>query len=962
MFHNETTELQGSVARVLNGSRTAAFNGGRSVRARDVCQDEVTLWLTVVLPYLPEPKQSRSQLLELKGVWQCATCSYSGKGCLKSGGRSKDPIPFDPNKYNESKYAKFAHCRNCWFDNPSKWPSKKRCLTSTLRDAAERLDSMKLQEMKKLRNNLKKIVKSWSGRTRGKSGGKKDRLPINDKAMGTCSDAIVQLHGTLELPIKRHALKRLRTDIELRANVQSHMISPRLYRGDTSSIQSLLLRCSSESTSVQIQSFQRWFQREIGESCNGLTGLIALFAVMGLASTSERLTEKTEAYDELKSASQGSKTLSDYLHYFRGIVVELEIVLRSKLDADLTVHLYLLGMQKTVREKFQELYSTQHPGEEYSWRHVYSLNETLKDLSVSTLASKTSDKKARQAIAAIAAGMELEQETEVRHQRRQQFDSGKKGPMCCKCGNETSQQPHPWYLCRAFTGRVAERPIGSKKYKLTDVTLRDSQEGREVRGVPYYERPENASNQYYHQQGFHDTPTAAKHRKMDAWIVGGRQGRPPKLRDDDKDLKKRYLNCLSVVAGHPHGDSPPGERKSKKAKKGNGGQIAAVAKGKVSSQTIQSKMKELFGAISSSSSNEISREGTAEKLRVLTALSPGIQVRDQSLADWPEVCETEQTDETKYTHIAAAVSECGNSGLAAAMSMTREEASRVDEILDHLASHRAHGQTSAVTDSSHRGGRSDIMTDGETDSEYRHRQPLLSHEPLSSVDSKLLSVLWEDPGDSEDEDSDAVAASVALPRHVRFEDDEEERPRKRLKKLAAVESGCECPPTKGTTCASHRSMQLLFQLKEAQDGKNYLKVDETNDTGACLNYMVLDLALAINDKCPECVVDKGKYVSAKITYSADAGEMARVGFIKLKFIVRNKSKQEVQIVRRYELLTKCILQCIHGMKSQSIERGFLDVHAQESSATMSPETYCAREPSVNVFPVVRQANHLELSF
>ena len=25
MFHNETTELQGSVARVLNGSRTAAF-------------------------------------------------------------------------------------------------------------------------------------------------------------------------------------------------------------------------------------------------------------------------------------------------------------------------------------------------------------------------------------------------------------------------------------------------------------------------------------------------------------------------------------------------------------------------------------------------------------------------------------------------------------------------------------------------------------------------------------------------------------------------------------------------------------------------------------------------------------------------------------------------------------------------------------------------------------------------
>ena len=432
IFNSETDELQGSVARVLNGSRSAAFNGGRSVSARDVCQDEVTLWLTVVLPYLPEPKPKRSQLLELKGVWQCATCPYSGQGCLKSGGRSKDPI-VDLTKYSEKLYRKYAHCRNCWFDSPDKWPAEKPCLTSSLRDSAERLDSMKLPEMEKLRTSLKKIVKSWSAKST--KSGRKDRLSINDKAMGTCSDTIVQLHGILELPIKRHALKKLRTDIELRANVQSHMISPRLYRGDTSSIQSLLLRCSSESTSVQIQSFQRWFVREIGESCNGLTGLIALFAVMGLASTSERLTEKTEAYDDLKSATQGSRSLSDYLHYFRGIVVELEIVLRSKLDPDLTVHLYLLGMQKTVREKFQELYSTQHPGEEYSWRHVYSLNETLKDLSVSTLASKTNDKKARHAIAVLAAGMEREQETEVRQQRQQQFNSGSKITMCCKCGN-----------------------------------------------------------------------------------------------------------------------------------------------------------------------------------------------------------------------------------------------------------------------------------------------------------------------------------------------------------------------------------------------------------------------------------------------------------------------------------------------------------------------------------------------
>ena len=132
-------------------------------------------------------------------------------------------------------------------------------------------------------------------------------------------------------------------------------------------------------------------------------------------------------------------------------------------------------------------------------------------------------------------------------------------------------------------------------------------------------------------------------------------------------------------------------------------------------------------------------------------------------------------------------------------------------------------------------------------------------------------------------------------------------------------------------------------------------IDETNDTDACLNYMILDLALAINEKCTECVVDKGKY-------SADAGEMARVGFVKLKFVICNRNKQEVEVVYRYELLTKCILQCIHGMKSQSLERGFMNVHAQESSATMDPETYCMRDPAVNVFPVVRQANHLGLSF
>ena len=44
MFHNETTELQGSVARVLNGSRTAAFMRELSIVGSI---EDITMYQTV---------------------------------------------------------------------------------------------------------------------------------------------------------------------------------------------------------------------------------------------------------------------------------------------------------------------------------------------------------------------------------------------------------------------------------------------------------------------------------------------------------------------------------------------------------------------------------------------------------------------------------------------------------------------------------------------------------------------------------------------------------------------------------------------------------------------------------------------------------------------------------------------------------------------------------------------------
>ena len=171
-----------------------------------------------------------------------------------------------------------------------------------------------------------------------------------------------------------------------------------------------------------------------------------------------------------------------------------------------------------------------------------------------------------------------------------------------------------------------------------------------------------------------------------------------------------------------------------------------------------------------------------------------------------------------------------------------------------------------------------------------------------------------------------------------------------------------CEPSIGLNGASHRSLTMLAELKKPLSKGTYLAYQETLDTGAGLDYMVLDVAEALCKFCPNIVMKKERYKVPLTTIAADEGQMQRVGYIKVKVIMRNNKGQDIEVQRRYEILTKCILIAIRGMQGQSQDRGFLDVHSQDSSATMTPETYTVRDPMTNIFPLVRANNHLEPSF
>ena len=171
-----------------------------------------------------------------------------------------------------------------------------------------------------------------------------------------------------------------------------------------------------------------------------------------------------------------------------------------------------------------------------------------------------------------------------------------------------------------------------------------------------------------------------------------------------------------------------------------------------------------------------------------------------------------------------------------------------------------------------------------------------------------------------------------------------------------------CEPSVGRNGSSHRSLTMLAKLKKPIAKGDYLAYQETLDTGAGLDYMVLEIVEAMVKYCPDVIVEKKRYAVPLTTVAADEGQMQRVGFIKVKVIIRNNKGQDVEVQRRYEVLTKCILIAIRGMLGQSQDRGFLDVHSQDTSPTMTAETYTVRDPATNFFPIVRANNHLEPSF
>ena len=171
-----------------------------------------------------------------------------------------------------------------------------------------------------------------------------------------------------------------------------------------------------------------------------------------------------------------------------------------------------------------------------------------------------------------------------------------------------------------------------------------------------------------------------------------------------------------------------------------------------------------------------------------------------------------------------------------------------------------------------------------------------------------------------------------------------------------------CAPTEGESGGSHRSIRIMFKLADATEKGTHLVVEETNDTAASLHYMVVALAAAIVEKCPDCVVDRKRYKTPQVTFAADSGQMQRVGYIKLKFVVRDVDQEEREFTRRYEVLTTCILQCIHGIQSQSEERGFLDINNVQTSSTSPKEHYVTREPANVRIPLFRSTNHLLCSF
>ena len=1136
-------EVSGYLGRIISGERSASRNGGRSVELRDQYIDQLSLWITVINPFLPSPSEVKPSTVPLSGRWQCGTCSYEGKGCLKSGERAKEPLIFVPGDTDPAisagdKWGKYAHCRNCWFEFPEKAPSPKVHLTTEIRTKAKKLNSLTEDELLKLLDKVKGVVKRFCKTSGGttKKGTKftKTKVYVNSKPLSNAKNDILETYGTLTLPMQRKDLKALKSDIELRANLQIHQLDPSINHADTSAIQSLLLQSSSEATATQIREFQRWFTEQIGKSSSNLMGHAAIFAAMHLASSAERLSETKDAYEELKNVKQGNRNLRDYMAKFREVINELEVVTKRKPDDDLTVHFYVLGMSPSVQTKFNERYSSQYPGEKYSWTNVHKLNETLRELNHTT-AAVIVDSAARKGIKFLASHLNtMETEgrrsdvrtnqttTDKRQNRESDSDfrdrTGKglgKSIVCCKCGNKTSQEPHPWFRCKAIGGRVAERPQGSGQYKMVDLRVLDTSEGKQIEtngglDAAYVNKPEGKEDQYYLKDGFHDSPRADRHRKMDLWILGGKKGPAPKLSSNSKAGRptKATINALQSAKKHsPDGKpNPRGKKKQKTDKTDVSSRISALFAVSMEPEAMSAdpeatRTRQRIVAESAKGSEHLDHGGSA-----LEASNRDLEARENSKNRDFEAKSVKKTkfDENfsfsrtnsavhRHNHVDHVVNQCAkpqhrdssNSGAVKRCSPTPQlpdsdlklvEISKFCDfpqtkpnselaLLPHVDDHVAH-QFAKIQphNSSNRDapmssspalqsfdtesksleiskfgkfsetappftvnsvpfeGHSSIpllfavntgepliykpngvpsSTGGESVSD-KSPSPLRSAPPLtaSDVDANhsatptLLAVSNGDslvptpgPGNTDVVSLREVPPSTAVgpisvenrvnrlfgpsvsteaapldPRADTFMAMRDLVAQMDDKSTEDVDCNTGSVPVVGNDGSSHRSITIKFPLDETKDSGKFLAADETNDTGAGLDYIVLDLAEAIAQKCSGSVIEKQRYAKPQMTLAAENSQMARVGYIKVKGVLINDKKEEIEVVRRYEVLTRCILQLIHGIKAQSEDEGCLGIHNQQSSATMKPETYVIRHPSTNFIPLNRQANHLELSF
>ena len=182
--------------------------------------------------------------------------------------------------------------------------------------------------------------------------------------------------------------------------------------------------------------------------------------------------------------------------------------------------------------------------------------------------------------------------------------------------------------------------------------------------------------------------------------------------------------------------------------------------------------------------------------------------------------------------------------------------------------------------------------------------------------------------------------------------------------LASVENDkpLPCDPVIGSDSSSHRSFSFLVPLNKPHADGTYVQADMTLDSGAQGTYMAAELAQMYAERCPGAILSRTQYKKPQVTRAANESQMKRLGSLKIKGIVRDRHGQDHEFVRTFEILDQCILQIIYGLKDQSEDQGFPDLHAQASSATMTKEHYVIRHPHPVHIPLFRRNNHLQLSF